>query len=96
MEHVQKEWEKECEALRVQVSELQSKLDDANQNLDVARTGLAAKDKELREMKEMSILYHDYIVSTARLLTGLKLQRDAQLDQNDFAAKLTMLKESHY
>ncbi|XP_019262272.1 PREDICTED: uncharacterized protein LOC109240103 [Nicotiana attenuata] len=91
MELVQKDLERECKALRVQVSELQSKLDDANQNLDVARTGLAAKDMELREMKEMNILYHDCIVSTARLLTGLKLH--AQFDQNE--AKLPMLKESH-
>lgn len=70
MENLQKDFEKECKGLRLQVSELQRKLEEAKHDLISAQSGLDAKDKELemlqnnlkeleelREMKEVNMLY---------------------------------------
>lgn len=70
MENLQKDFEKECKGLKLQVSELQRKLEEAKHDLIGAQSGLEAKDKELemlqnnlkeleelREMKEVNILY---------------------------------------
>lgn len=77
MENLQKDFEKECKALRLQVSELQRKLEEAKHDLVVARSGLEAKDRELemlqnnlkeleelREMKEVNILYKVFTTIT--------------------------------
>lgn len=68
-ETFQKNFEHECKALTVQVSELQNKLEEVKQDLAIAQSTLAAKDRELevlqnnlkeleelREMKEVTIL----------------------------------------
>lgn len=68
-ETFQKNFEHECKALSVQVSELQHRLEEVKQDLVVAQSALATKDRELevlqnnlkeleelREMKEVRIL----------------------------------------
>ena len=71
MRVLEKNFEQECKALGLRVSELEKKLEEVTHDLDVSESNLAVKDtelstlqnnfrelEELREMKEVTILTH--------------------------------------
>nr|XP_016454320.1 PREDICTED: kinesin-like calmodulin-binding protein [Nicotiana tabacum] len=81
MENLQKDFEKECKALRLQVSELQRKLEEAKHDLVVARSGLEAKDRELemlqnnlKELEELREMKEDIDRKNEQTATILKMQ----------------------
>ncbi|XP_049381809.1 kinesin-like protein KIN-14E [Solanum stenotomum] len=81
MENLQKDFEKECKGLRLRVSELQRKLEEAKHDLIGAQSGLEAKDKELemlqnnlKELEELREMKEDIDRKNAQTAAILKMQ----------------------
>lgn len=107
---VEKTFEQERKALKLQVFELEKKLDGVNQELAVLKSTLASRNSEiaalqnnlkeldeLREMKEVMIKYFPLLAWTYFNFKFLKLRIPCLINMFDFRISIErMSKQLHY
>nr|GLL19033.1 kinesin-like protein KIN-14E isoform X1 [Ipomoea trifida] len=98
----EKNFEHECKALTVQVSELQNKLEEVKQDLAIAQSTLAAKDRELevlqnnlKELEELREMKEDIDRKNEQTAAILKMQ-GAQLAEMEALYREEQLLRKRY